>query len=217
MRRILLAAVAASVVLGMTATVAAQGTRRPPLFFSEAWVSTRGDSDEIPLTQKNVTNPNLVLHAFGAMEISGQNAKDDANPPHTYNGLCNTACGITLSKTGFYADLTGTARVRLNTKMSGFHVIRPLIKLADGTYLIGDHATGVIGPDYLISEFNTGDLRWINFDPKRLITVGRFLDKVDLTKVEEVGYIDLIPGSGHGQGGWSDVGLFELYANASPR
>ena len=34
---------------------------------------------------------------------------------------------------------------------------------------------------------------------------------------DEIGYVDLIPGSGHGAGGWSDVGAIEVYANAVKR
>jgi hypothetical protein len=40
---------------------------------------------------------------------------------------------------------------------------------------------------------------------------------VDLSKVDEIGYVDLLPGSGHGPGGWSDVGAIEVFANAVKR
>ena len=36
-------------------------------------------------------------------------------------------------------DLTGLAKVRWRTKQTGFHYLRPIIKLADGTWLVGDH------------------------------------------------------------------------------
>ena len=39
----------------------------------------------------------------------------------------------------------------------------------------------------------------------------------DLTKVDEVGFVDLMPGSGHGAGGWADVGKFEVYGKPVPR
>jgi hypothetical protein len=216
MRKRVVMVVAALAAVGLAASATAQGTRRPALYFSEAWNSTRGDSDDVELSQANVKSKDVTLHLYGKMRISGANDGGEVNPPHTYTGLCDTACGVTLSKKGFYANLGGpTARIRINSKMSGFHVVRPLIRLADGTLLVGDQSTGVIGPDYLINEFNTAQLRWIKFDEKSLTTTGLFLDKVDLTKVDEIGYIDLIPGSGHGQGGFADIGLFELYALSS--
>jgi hypothetical protein len=35
--------------------------------------------------------------------------------------------------------------------------------------------------------------------------------------VDEVGFVDLTPGSGHGFGGFSNVGWIEVYGNAVPR
>ena len=216
MHKPVLITLAALAALGLAAGATAQGTRRPPVYISESWNSTRGDSDDVELSQANVKSKDLTLHTYGKMRISGANDGGEVNPPHTYTGLCSTACGVTLSRKGFYANLNGpTARIRINSKMSGFHVVRPLVRLADGTLIVGDHSIGVIGPDYLINEFNTSQLRWIKFDEKTLTTTGQFLDKVDLSKVDEIGYIDLIPGSGHGQGGWADIGLFEVYALSS--
>jgi len=114
------------------------------------------------------------------------------------------------------ADLTGLARVRWNTKMSGFHQVRPVVKLADGTWLVGDQATGSTR-DWLVSEIAFADLRWMKLDIARVVTTGALLDKVDLTRVEEIGFADLMPGSGHGPGGWSDVAQIEVYGKAVSR
>jgi hypothetical protein len=40
---------------------------------------------------------------------------------------------------------------------------------------------------------------------------------VDLSKVDEFGWTDLMASSGHGNGGWSDVGQIELYGKPVPR
>jgi hypothetical protein len=40
---------------------------------------------------------------------------------------------------------------------------------------------------------------------------------VDLSKVDEVGFIDLTPGSGHGFGGYSSLGFIEVYGRAVAR
>jgi len=42
-------------------------------------------------------------------------------------------------------------------------------------------------------------------------------DAVDLSKVDEVGFADLIPGSGHGAGGYVNVASFEVYGKPVKR
>jgi hypothetical protein len=115
-----------------------------------------------------------------------------------------------------YADLTGLARIRWNTKTSGFHQIRPIVKLADGTWLVGNRTDGTTG-DWLVSEFSLADVRWLKLDIERVVTTGNLIERPDLSKVDEIGFADLIPGSGHGPGGWSDVAQFEVFAKSVPR
>ena len=69
-------------------------------------------------------------------------AGDESNPIHLWTGMCTTPCAFTLRHKTNYADLTGLARIRLVSKMSGFHQVRPLIKTADGIWLVGDRADG---------------------------------------------------------------------------
>jgi hypothetical protein len=38
-----------------------------------------------------------------------------------------------------------------------------------------------------------------------------------LSKVDEIGFVDLMPGSGHGQGGWVDVAQIEVYGGSVAR
>jgi len=54
-------------------------------------------------------------------------------------------------------------------------------------------------------------------DMDRVITRGDLLDRVDLSKVDEVGFTDLMPGSGHGDGGYSGVGWIEVYGKPVTR
>jgi hypothetical protein len=46
---------------------------------------------------------------------------------------------------------------------------------------------------------------------------GVLLDKVDLSKVDAIGFADLSPGSGHGSGGYSDVAWIEVYGKPIKR
>jgi hypothetical protein len=39
----------------------------------------------------------------------------------------------------------------------------------------------------------------------------------DLSKVDEIGFADLIPGSGHGTGGYIQLGVIEVYGKSVPR
>jgi hypothetical protein len=92
----------------------------------------------------------------------------------------------------------------------------PVVKLADGTWLVGDKADGS-PTDWLVTEISLADLRWLQLDIANGVTKGTFVDRPDLTKVDEVGFIDLMPSSGHGPGGWSDVGQIEVYGRPVPR
>jgi hypothetical protein len=192
--------------------------RRPALFFKEEWKQNE-KNDEHPATQASLSNPNLELQMYGPgkdLQLTGR-AGDENNPIHLWSGTCTSPCAATLRDRSNFADLTGLARIRWNTKMSGFHQIRPIVKLADGTWLIGDRAEGSSTRDWILSEFNVADLRWLKLDIARVVTTGNFVDKVDLSKVDEIGFADLMPGSGHGPGGWVDVAQIEVYAKPVPR
>jgi hypothetical protein len=143
-------------------------------------------------------------------------AGDELNPIHVWTGMCTTPCAVALRHKTSFADLSGLARLRWNTKVSGFHQIRPIVKLADGAWLVGDHTDGTVR-DWLVTEFSFGDIRWMRLDITRLVTTGTILDKADLSKVDEIGFVDLMPSSGHGQGGWSDVAQIEVYGTPVPR
>ena len=93
---------------------------------------------------------------------------------------------LTLSSKENFADLTGKARIRWYLKTSGFHEVRPVLKLADGTWLIGDHADAFVY-DYHVSEFYLAEVHWLKLDMPKVLTKGTLLDKVDLSKVDEIG------------------------------
>ena len=77
----------------------------------------------------------------------------------------------TLRDKNNYVDLTGLAKVRWVTRASGFHAVRPVVKLADGTMLVGDHVDAST-TTFLESEFAFTGLRWIKLDPARVVTTG---------------------------------------------
>jgi hypothetical protein len=191
---------------------------RPPLFFHEEWKQTPAGGEH-PVTADGVANPNLELKLYGAsgkdVQLTGS-AKDDSNPIHLWTGLCTSACAVALRDKSNFADLTGLARIRWVTKMSGFHQVRPIVKLADGTWLVGDHADGSVA-DWQISEFNLSQVRWLKLDIDNVVTKGNVIEKPDLSKVDEIGFADLMPGSGHGAGGWADVAAIDVFGGSVKR
>src|SRR3989442_14601640 len=196
--------------------------RRPgpaPLFFREDWKSVPGLPVEHPVNQAAIATPNLELKLYGAAskDIQENGApNNEANPLHVWTGLCEGPCALTFRDKSNYVDLTGAAKIRWHIKVSGFHQVRPLIKLADGTVLVGDHTDGTVS-DYHVYEFSISDVRWIKIDPNKVWTRGNLLENVDLSKVDEVGFADLIPGSGHGDGGYVDVGWARVYRKPGKR
>ena len=50
-----------------------------------------------------------------------------------------------------------------------------------------------------------------------MVTTGDWVANPDLSKVDEIGFADLMASSGHGQGGWADLGEIEVYGKAVKR
>ena len=233
-----------SILLGLACAASAQqpapgGTARqqvtpaprptPLLFFREAWRQT---GPERPVTPEVVTNPNLELKLYGASARETQIAPNSPNPrndpPNLWTGVCTTPVAATLRDKNNYVDLTGRAKIRWATRSAGFHVVRPVLKLADGTWLVGDRTDGDGSTEnFLETEFSIAAVRWLKLDIDKVVTVhaernqapetGRWVAKPDLSKVDEIGFADLMPGSGHGWGGFVNVGRIEVYGTAVKR
>ena len=142
------------------------------------------------------------------------------DPPNLWTGVCLTPVAVTLRDRSNYADLTGLARIRWVTRTSGFHVVRPVVKLADGSWFVGDYGEGAASANstlFLDSEFAVSSVRWLPLDIARVVTVGQAFVQPDLGKVDEIGFADLLPGSGHGWGGFVNVGRIEVYGKPVKR
>jgi hypothetical protein len=147
-------------------------------------------------------------------------AGQPGDPPNLWTGVCGTPVAATLRDRARYVDLSGPAKIRWVTRVSGFHVVRPVIKLADGTWLIGDYGDGAPSTNstlFLENEFAIASLRWLRLDIDRVVTRGTWVERPDLSRVDEVGFADLLPGSGHGWGGFINVSTIEVYGRPVPR
>ena len=187
-------------------------TQPATLVLKEAWKDT---STMALMNQSYVTNPDLELKMYGSGK-EDFSVTNEGGVPHIWTGDCASSCALALRHKESLLDLTGKARIRWFTKTSGFHEIRLVLKLADGTWLVGDHVdAGTF--DYKQSEFYLSEVKWLKLDMTKVVTKGTLLDKVDLSKVDEVGFADLTPGSGHGSGGYSDVAWIEVYGKTVKR
>jgi hypothetical protein len=147
-------------------------------------------------------------------------AGQPTDPPNLWTGVCQTPVAVTLRDRSNYVDLTGLARIRWVTRVSGFHVVRPIVKLADGSWFVGDYGEGAPSANstlFLESEFAVSSVRWLPLDIARVVTVGQAWVSPDLSRVDEVGFADLLPGSGHGWGGFVNVGRIEVYGKTVKR
>ena len=191
---------------------------RAPLFFREEW-KTVANGGEHGVTQDQVASTNLELRLYGPSSKEVQalgSAQDPSNPPHVWTGLATSPVAVALRDKANYVDLSGLARIRWQTKVSGFHKVRPIVKLADGTWLVGDHTDGST-LDWHDGDFSIAEVRWLKLDIDKVLTKGNWVEHPDLSKVDEVGFTDLLPGSGHGPGGWSDVAWIEVYGKPVKR
>ena len=192
---------------------------RPPLLFREEWKQSAAGGEHPVIPLESLSNPNLELKLYGSsakdIQLTGS-AQDENNPIHLWTGLCTTPCGAALRDKNNYGDLSGLARIRWVTKVSGFHQVRPMVKLADGTGLVGDRSDGSTA-DWLQSDISLADVRWMRLDINGVVTKGIIVEKADLSRVDEIGFVDLMPGSGHGPGGWVDVAAIEVFGKPIKR
>lgn len=203
------------------------GVSAPPLFFREAW-RLNGPAHAIAPGENVVMNPSLELKLYGPSATASDPDKRiwiSGQPANIWTGMTTTPFAATLRDKSNYVDLTGLAKVHWVTRASGFHAVRPLIKVANGSFYVGDHADAST-ITFLESEFAVAGLRWMKLDIDRVVTIGRYgpigeasnwADPPDLSRVDEVGFVDLMPGSGHGSGGWVNVSTFEVYGKPVKR
>ena len=71
------------------------------------------------------------------------------------------------------------------------------MKLADGTYFVGDSGDGAQSANsqlFVESEVAIANVRWLPLDISRVVTRGDKWVQPDLSRVDEIGFADLLPG-----------------------
>jgi hypothetical protein len=189
---------------------------RPPLAFREDFVD---EPNETPVTMASIANKALRFTTWGpgaAMVAKSHHASPKDESGYIWTGSCTQVCGFTLYDPASYLDLRELAKITWRTKSTGFHQLHLMIKLADGKTLVSDLAEPV-SRDWHVSEMTIQDIEWHGLNTKTM-TDDPVVKNPDLSKVAEIGWTDLMPGSGHGTpGGSTRVDWFEVHARKVPR
>lgn len=195
-----------------------------PLLFEEKW--TRAPQAQ-PMTQANLGNPNLRLHLYG--DAAGIRKTYHPMEDYTYTGETITNWAITLSDPSALWDLSGKGKIRLTTRNSGYRFTHVMLKTADGNYFVSEEgspeSSAWIDREYVLSDLHWRRLLMVDKPtnasnrraPRADLTpiIPTSVASPDLTRVEEVGFTDLMPG------GWipstSRVKSWAVYGSRVPR
>jgi hypothetical protein len=219
LRQVGLAAMAVVVIAGSGRATAQPGQApRPTLLFKEEW---RLPKHEGAATDENtrfapdiVTNDRLDAHLYGPGSAPVRAAEHEGRVD-LWNGLATSPVAITLRDKRNYVDLTGLARLRWIVRTNAIHTLYPVVKLPDGTLLVGNRAVTTDG-EFLQVEIAFTGLRWYKLDPQKLIVLTE-VKNPDLARVDELGLASLQPGGGHGIAGSFNLSTVELYAKPVQR
>lgn len=190
----------------------------PALLFKEVWqqpaagVPTsprRSQNTYYPASQNAVTNPNLEVRLYGA-DAKNLTVYLHEGRYDLWTGLVGSPVAVLLKDRRNFVDLTGLARVRAVLRTGNLHSVHPVLRLADGSLVAGDRAINTDG-QFLQVEVSFGNQRWYAVEADTLAVKAQAM-KVDLARVDEVGFVDLAPAGGHGSSGWANISSIEVYA-----
>ena len=173
-------------------TRSATAQDRPPLFFREDWKETPMAT---PVTQEHVANKDLILtlHGPGKEGIRKSHHEQPADDPYyIWSGVAQGNWAVSLRHTTNDVDLRGQSRIRWRAKQAGLRMLRPVIKLANGDWLVADGYDDA-STDWREREFIIADLIWYRLNIARVIE-GKQVTKPDLSRVVEIGFTDLMTG-----------------------
>lgn len=186
---------------------------RPSLFFREDWKEIPAAT---PVTQHHVSNADLILHLYGPGADSikkSHHAQPVDDPYYVWSGLCLQNWAVTLKSKRSFVDLSEYAKIVWRSKQAGLRSLHIILKLANGTWLVSDQCDGQSN-DWRIQEFNLSDITWYELDIGDIIE-GAPVSHPDLTKVDEIGFTDLMRG---GQSvACSRLDWIEVYGKAITR
>ncbi|PYS53812.1 MAG: hypothetical protein DMG13_11000 [Acidobacteria bacterium] len=165
---------------------------RPPVFFHEDWKEI---PIATPITQDHVKDPNLILSLHGPGKDGVRKSHHTVpvdDPFYTFSGPAKGNWAVSLHHKNSYVDLTGVAKIRWRINVSGLRSLHVILKTADGKWYVSTESDGPT-LDWREHEFNVREMHWQNLDIRSVVETGP-VDKIDLSKVDEIGYTDLMIG-----------------------
>jgi hypothetical protein len=202
----------------------------PTLLFRETWQQPRhtGPLDDLNrrITPDALTNKDLQYRLYGT-DASNIQVTEHNSVPDLWTGWTNSPVALTLRHNDAYVDLRGLARMRFRARTENLHALHPVVKLADGKLLVGSQrfetpqlrmvGTNAFSGQFIVSEVTFEEQRWFELDPMKVVVLKEVRD-VDLSRVDEVGFADLMPGGQvHGLAGCSNISWIEVYARPHNR
>jgi hypothetical protein len=201
----------------------------PALLFREVWQqpphSGPLDDENRRITPQALTNPDLELRLYGT-DARNIQVTEHNGIPDLWTGFTTSPVALTLRHKSSYLDLTGLTRMRWRTRTENLHVLHPVVKLANGALLAGSQTfsspqrpmagSNAFSGNFVVSEVTFDDQRWFQLDPVKVVTL-KEVGNPDLSRVDEIGFVDLMPGGGHGFAGCSNVSWIEVYATPRKR
>ncbi len=181
------------IVLVVTPSIAI-AQERPEVFFREDFKESPA---EIPIAQNHLVNYDLVISLYGPgadVIKKSHHDKPADDPYYVWSGLCEGTWAVTLKHKSKYVDLSQFGKIKWRSKQSGFRQLHIILKLADGTWIVSD-SSDPASADWRVREFNFSDIQWRILDIEK-ISEKKVIENPDLSKVEEIGWTDLMKGGG---------------------
>jgi hypothetical protein len=208
---------------------------RPSVVFHAGWKIPPGPDPRRIFTQEWVSNPNLELKLYGPgtkghglehqdeprfKDFAGSlivNTQADIDWAYIWSGFAEGNWAFTLRDKNNFLNVTGAfAKIRIKSWQSGFQLLRPVIKTADGKYYVGDQAVGP-STDWTERDMVVADIHWLGLNPMTAAELGGGSQNPDLSRIDEVGVTTLRRGVAPGSVSSSRVGWIEVVGQAVPR
>jgi hypothetical protein len=167
---------------------------KAPLFFREDWKEIEAQT---PVTQEHVENADLVLTLYGPGRdsIRKSNHPQIPNDPYyVWSGECKGNWAVGLRHRSKQVDLTGNAAIDIRTRQSGFRQLRVIVRLSSGEWLVSDQSVPA-SEAWTEKRFRISEIHWRKLNMEN-VTEGAWDEHPDLSKVEEIGFTDLMAGGG---------------------
>ena len=171
------------------------------LIFEEHWTNAPLTQ---PMKQENLGNQNLRLHLYG--DLAGIRKTQHPTEDYTYTGEARNNWMITVSDPSNYWDLRLPGKVMLRTRNTGYRQTHIVVRTADGKYFVSEEGSpesmAWMNRDYIVSDLHWRTLTMIDTlnserrppAPDRAVIVAAGVGTPDLSKVDELGFTDLMPG-----------------------